>query len=162
MANTARSALLIDCPIGTAFQTVSDPLTYPLWLVGAQKILAVDHDWPAPGSTFRHIVGESFLRTSDMTRCLAVQPPTMLLLSVRARPFLKRATVRFELESDADADRTCVTLIETPDGWTQLFAPVMVPLLRFRNDRSLRQLDQLVKDNRAETATRRGDTPGGT
>ena len=44
-------------PIERVFEVVSDPRTYPDWLVGAQEIRSVDEDWPQPGSRFHHRVG---------------------------------------------------------------------------------------------------------
>ena len=59
-----------------AWEVVSDPTTYPDWLVGAVEIVAVDDAWPEPGSSFRHRVGIAGpLTTSDTTTVELVEAP---------------------------------------------------------------------------------------
>lgn len=137
-ARRAISTANLPHPCAAVFAVIADPHTYPDWLVGAKRILSVDPEWPKPGSTFRHVVGIGPIMTSDTTSSLAVHPPTSLELAVRARPFLARATVRFELRSNGDT--TVIEITETPRGRMQLIAPFLLPILRARNDRSLRQL----------------------
>lgn len=141
-ARRAISTESVPHPCAAVFACIADPRRYPEWLVGAKRILSVDPGWPSPGSTFRHVVGIGPIATSDTTSCIAVDAPNSLELAVRARPFLARATVRFELRSTADA--TVIEITETPRGRMQLLAPLLIPILRKRNDRSLRQLRRLL------------------
>ena len=44
-------------PVETVFAVLTDPTTYPSWLIGAADIRSIDRSWPAPGSRFHHRVG---------------------------------------------------------------------------------------------------------
>ncbi|MCB1026769.1 MAG: SRPBCC family protein, partial [Microthrixaceae bacterium] len=44
-------------PIEEVFDTISDPGTYPRWLVGCRTIRSIDDHWPSEGSRFHHRVG---------------------------------------------------------------------------------------------------------
>ncbi len=36
---------------------MTDPTTYPEWLLGARAIRDVDEGWPEAGTAFRHVIG---------------------------------------------------------------------------------------------------------
>lgn len=124
------------------FAALIDPETYPHWLIGARDIRRVDDDWPAPGSCFHHRVGlVGPLKVADSTKVLDIDPPHRLLLEVRARPF-GRGMVTFTLDAQSDPSgsgdaNTCVELAEVPLGALTPFTPVLAPLTRARNSRSL-------------------------
>src|SRR6188472_2881403 len=96
MVSVTRYAV---APIERVFEVISDPRTYPDWLVGAREIRSVDEDWPQPGSRFHHRVGlVGPLTIPDSTSSVEVEPPTRLVLEVRARPLVK-GRVEFTLAS---------------------------------------------------------------
>jgi hypothetical protein len=103
----------------------------------------VDPSFPAPGSQFGHEVGAGPVEVDDTTTSLAAEPERSLVLHVRARPMLE-ADVRFELRPDGDG--TLVRMAERPTGPFRLVAPVVSPLVRLRNDHSLRRLARLLGD----------------
>ena len=71
----------IDRPIGEIYAVVTDPWTYPDWLIGAKDMRAVDSGWPAPGSSFHHRVGFGGpLTIADSSTSIAIAAPTMLKL----------------------------------------------------------------------------------
>src|SRR5690554_932011 len=79
----------IDAPLEDVWDALVDVRTYPSWLIGAQKIRAVDDDWPEPGSAFHHTVGIGGpLTLSDRTRCREIDPPHRLVLDIKARPLV--------------------------------------------------------------------------
>jgi uncharacterized protein YndB with AHSA1/START domain len=125
------------------FAALIDPETYPAWLVGASDIRDVDDEWPLAGSKFHHRVGIGPLTLADSTELLACQPPRMLRLAVRARPFIS-AVVTFELVGDAD--RCVLTMEEEPAVRTvgNVVRPVMDPVTHLRNHLSLKRLDRLL------------------
>lgn len=128
---------------------LADPETYPDWLVGAHEIRSVDDDFPAPGSDFHHEVGAGGpVTVPDRTTSLEAEPARSLVLLVRARPLFE-GVVRFELRPAADG--TTVRMDETPLGVLRWLSPVLAPLLRARNARSLDRLRDLVE--------RRGPAP---
>jgi uncharacterized protein YndB with AHSA1/START domain len=127
------------------WEALIDPRTYPAWLVGASDIRDVDDDWPRVGSRFHHRVGVSPLTIADSTELRAAEPPRMLRLAVRARPFIS-AVVTFELMGEVG--RCVVTMEEEPavQAIGTMVRPVMDPLTHVRNHLSLKRLDQFLRN----------------
>jgi len=127
----------ISRPVEEVFATISEPRTYPDWLVGAQRIRSVDGSFPEPGAEFEHSVGPSGAVTvDDSSEVLEADAPHHLRLEVRAKPFT--ATVDFEVHDAGDGCE--VRFRELPSGWARPLTPLLRPLLYARNGRSLRQL----------------------
>lgn len=104
-----------------------------------------DRDWPAVGSRLHHVVGIGPLGLiRDDTEVLGCEPPFRLQLHSRARP-LGAARVTLLVEPAGPGSR--VTLIEQPAGLRSrvLMGPAARPLLRARNDASLRRLRALAE-----------------
>ena len=123
------------------FDVLVDPTTYPKWLVGAKHIREISPDWPAPESWFKHTVGFGPLAIPDRTTLRDVEAPIMLELLVRARPAIE-AVVRFDVVPKADG--CLLRMTETPAGLYKFVSPLAQPLIRARNERSLRRLRDLV------------------
>jgi uncharacterized protein YndB with AHSA1/START domain len=163
-----ETELAIAAPVEDVFTVLTDPDTYPEWLVGAQRIRRVDDDWPAVGSAFHHVVGVGPVRLTDSTSVVEVEPPGRLVLLARARPTGK-AQVEFRLERRAP-DVTRVLLREGPVAgparllWSFGARPLLARGLRARNERSLAQLRDLVERDgstsrvyRSRAGVERGD-----
>jgi uncharacterized protein YndB with AHSA1/START domain len=133
----------VVAPIDRVFRAICDPTTYPTWLVGAREIRSVDDEWPEPGSRFHHRVGlVGPLTVADSSEVLEIEPPGLLVLEVRARPF-GRARAEFHLEVTTGADgeeRTRITLAETPIGALAPLAPILDRTIEPRNRASLNAL----------------------
>ncbi len=123
------------------FAVLSEPETYPRWLVGAKNIREVRDGWPAVGSSFKHVVGFGPLVIPDRTTVREIDAPRVLELLVRARPLLE-AVVRFELTDLATGCHLRMT--ETPVGIYRFITPIAQPLIRARNERSLHRLQDVV------------------
>ncbi|MCC6434263.1 MAG: SRPBCC family protein [Acidimicrobiales bacterium] len=138
-------------PVETVFAVLTDPTTYPSWLIGAADIRSIDRSWPAPGSRFHHRVGVGPFTLADSTEVLEIEPDRMLRLAVRARPLIA-AVATFRLIGEPG--RSVVTLEEEPSHRIigNLVRPVLDPLTHLRNQRSLRHLVELVEHGRAGTA----------
>jgi uncharacterized protein YndB with AHSA1/START domain len=134
------------------FEVLSDPNTYPRWLVGAREIRDVEPEWPALGSRFFHRVGLAGpLTVADSTKVVDVDPPRRLSLEVRVRPFGRgRATFRlYETVSDDHPGLACtrIELTEEPLGILRLARFALDPVVDARNRRSLTHLhDFLVEE----------------
>lgn len=128
-------------PPERAWAIVSDPRTYPRWLVGAKEILSVDEAWPAKDTSFRHRVGLGGpLTTRDSTTVRYVDEGRLLILEARARPF-GRAHVEIEVRPAADGCEIAIREgVMAP--LTPLTGP-MQPLIMARNKRSLQQIAEL-------------------
>jgi uncharacterized protein YndB with AHSA1/START domain len=95
------------------FEVLTDPRTYPDWLVGADAIREVEPNWPEPGSSFHHVVGAGPFKLADKSTVVAVDKPRRLELAVFARPFIK-AHVTFEL-SERNGGGTRIEMREKPE-----------------------------------------------
>ena len=136
------------------FDALTDPETYPHWLVGARDIRAVDADWPAVGSAFHHRVGlVGPLKVADLSKVLAIDEPCRLELEVRARP-LGRGRVTFALTDRGSPDEpsTLVGFDEVPIGAISPLKPLLDPLTAHRNRRSLAQLEDFLLHGRSHRA----------
>jgi uncharacterized protein YndB with AHSA1/START domain len=144
-----ETTIEVDAPPATVFGVLAEPRTYPRWLRGARKIRSVEPSFPAEGSAFHHQVGVAPLVINDETKVREVEPDRVLDLDAKARPG-GVAHVRFELEELAGG-RTHVRLKEEPDRgpgrvvWSFGGRLWMAPLLRMRNEDSLRKLKELVE-----------------
>jgi uncharacterized protein YndB with AHSA1/START domain len=136
-------AVTTELPVGVevAWAVLSDPTTYPRWLVGAVEILSVDEAWPQPGTSFRHRVGLGGpITTRDSTTVEAVDEGRSLVLEARARPF-GRAHVEIEIRpSKAGCE---VAMREGMRSPLTLLTPVAQPLITARNKESLRRLSEM-------------------
>jgi uncharacterized protein YndB with AHSA1/START domain len=126
------------------FAVLSDPEAYADWVVGSHSIRDADPGWPAPGSRFYHRVGTGPLTLSDHTEVLEIQAPRRLVLRARARP-LGTAIVRLELAPHDGG--TSVTMTEVAGDPLSRMAlnPLTYPLVRRRNDESLRRLRRIAE-----------------
>ncbi|MET0146800.1 MAG: SRPBCC family protein [Ilumatobacteraceae bacterium] len=134
----------LNVGVDRAFATISDPTTYPHWLVGAQAIRDVDDDWPQPGSRFRHLVGVGLLQFPDNSEVLEIEPGYRLRLKVKARPLIT-AVATFTVVGD---EHRCVVSIEeepTPRTLGTVVRVVMDPTVHVRNHRSLARLAAFVE-----------------
>ena len=145
MTEVSRHALV---PIGDVFAALTDPYTYPQWLVGCRKIRGVDDGWPEAGTSFHHRVGlVGPLTLADRTKVIEVEPCRHLALEVMARPFI-RARVDFVLSAGRTASGvgTRISLSEVPIG---IYAPlrgVLAAPTAARNRVSLNALVAFLND----------------
>ena len=149
MAYTSRE---IDAGTRGAFAVVTDPESYPRWLVGARAIQSVDSTWPMPGSKFHHVVGFGPLRIADDTRVLDIDEHTMMLrLEVRARPLIAAVATFRVVGTDS---RCVITLQEEPSLRTigNLVRPMMDPATHVRNHRSLRRLAHVIEQREGDSS----------
>ena len=135
MATVTRYVI---APVEKVFDVISDPRTYPEWLVGAREIRSVDENWPVPGSRFHHRVGLAGpVSISDHSESLEVERPTHLALKVLARP-LGRGRVDFRLTPVGD--RTRIDMCEEVIGTAKVLSPLLDPSIKARNRVSLNAL----------------------
>jgi ribosome-associated toxin RatA of RatAB toxin-antitoxin module len=131
----------VPAAAATVYDTLIDADRYPEWLVGARHV-RVTTNWPESGSSFEHEVGAGPFEVHDVTTATGGDPGHTLDLRVRARPMLE-ADVHFEIR--AEDRRSCeVVMVEQPVGRFRVIAPLVAPLIRLRNDRSLERLASLL------------------
>lgn len=129
-------------PPAAVYAVIEDPATYPDWLVGADRIRAIDPAFPDAGTTFDHSVGPGGpITIDDQSESIKAEPNRLLVLRVHARRF--HARVEFELCPRPDGG-TDMTLREQPIGLFAKVTPVLRPSLYARNLQSLKQLRDLL------------------
>lgn len=140
----SRNDMFVDAPPDAVFDVLADARSYAYWVIGADRIRAVDDSWPAPGSSFHHVVGVGPVKIRDHTRVEEIERPRLLQLKAKARPF---GTARVRLELEPERGGTRVTMVEDPaDSLTAfVFSPLTHLLVRGRNRWSLARLKELAE-----------------
>lgn len=133
----AVSERILEASPDLVFKSLIDAESYPQWLVGSKFVSVRDPRWPRPGSSFDHESGIGPLDVHDSTTVAGIVPGHTLDLIVRARPFLE-ADVHFDVI--ASGSGTLLRMGETPRGFFRVLAPLVAPLVRARNNRSLSRL----------------------
>ncbi|HWH95234.1 MAG TPA: SRPBCC domain-containing protein [Baekduia sp.] len=139
----ARNERLIPASPERVFAVLSDPDAYCRWVVGSDTVRDADAEWPAVGSRFHHRVGIGPIKVNDHTEVVAMEPARHLELRAKARPL---GTARVALDLERRGGGTLVTMVEDAgDPLTRLlFNPITHFLMRRRNDRSLRRLEEMA------------------
>lgn len=135
---------LLDATPEDVWNVLSDGWLYPLWVVGATRIRAVDAGWPSPGSVLHHSVGVWPLVLDDTTSVTDCDPGRRLDLRARGWP-AGEAAVSIDLQ--ATGARTLVRLSEdVVSGPGRLLpGPVRHLQLHLRNAETLRRLAYLAE-----------------
>lgn len=144
----ARNTVRIDVPVQQVYDELLRPENFGTWVVGAKEIRGTEGDWPSEGAKFHHTVGVGPLRIHDTTQIEAMDPPDRVVLKARAWP-MGEARVELSLVA-AGRDGTEVVMVENAIGGPAKLIPEPINqrLIHFRNRRSLRRLERLVRDHR--------------
>jgi uncharacterized protein YndB with AHSA1/START domain len=126
------------------WEVLSDGWLYPLFVVGASRMRAVDDAWPAVGSRLHHSVGAWPLLIDDTTEVLEVEEGKRLLLLARGWPACQ---AHVDISLQPSGDTTVVTMTEDATAGPGLLVPK--PLrdvqLHVRNVEALRRLAFVVE-----------------
>jgi uncharacterized protein YndB with AHSA1/START domain len=137
------------------FDALVDPLTYPEWLVGAERIRSVESDWPRVGSRFHHSIGPGTALLRDATLVLDIDRPRRLRLEA-GMSVLGAAEVSFVIEPTDDGSE--VSIEERPvRGPVRLLwwvaRPLVALMLWGRNAVSLETFRDLVEAGEGRTGS---------
>lgn len=80
------------------WEVLADGWSYAGWVVGTQRIRAVEPGWPEVGTKIHHSAGSWPVLLSDETEVIESDPGRMITLQAKGRPF-GEATVNIELTS---------------------------------------------------------------
>lgn len=140
---------LIAAPPEAVFAVLANGWLYPVWVVGASRMRAVDDTWPQVGARIHHSVGLWPTLINDSTSVLEWDPPRRAVLQARIWP-VGEATVALDVEP-VDDDRCLVTMTEEPSSGplSWLPAPVAEVPIKVRNVETLQRLAFLA-EGRAE------------
>jgi len=142
----ARNSIVIHAPPEDVYAVLSDADSYARWVVGSKEIRGTDRDWPRPGGRFHHTVGAGPARIEDDSEVTRAEPGRRLELEVRFRP-AGTAHVTIELEPEAGARATALTMTEVPTGGPPLrvWRLALDAVTHLRNTESLRRLRRIVE-----------------
>jgi Polyketide cyclase / dehydrase and lipid transport len=136
----------IDVSVGAdaVWAVLADGGLYPLWVVGATHMRAVDDDWPAVGSQLHHSVGVWPFQLSDSTTVLDVDPGRMLTLQAKAWP---AGTARVEIRLEPTAQGCRIHMAEEADRGVGWLVPSLVqaPGILLRNTEALSRLRDIAE-----------------
>jgi hypothetical protein len=127
------------------WEVLADGWFFPLWVVGACRIRAVDEGWPAPGTKLHHSVGVWPVALDDETESLGCVPGERLELQARAWP-LGEARVVLRLHP-LDGGKTEIEIEEdlTHGPGSFLPGPLRAGALHVRNLETLKRLAMLAE-----------------
>lgn len=138
----------VAAPPQDVWAVLADGWLYPLWVVGATSLRAVDETWPDVGARIHHTVGVWPGMVHDATKVTELEPGTMLGLRAALWP-AGEADVRLTLIGEGDGTR--VVMEETVASGPMALIPALVygPLLKARNRESTRRLANLAENGAA-------------
>jgi uncharacterized protein YndB with AHSA1/START domain len=138
----------IDATPQQVWDVLADGWLYPLWVVGATRMRAVDDDWPQVGTRIHHSAGVWPAVINDETVVLSAEPAQAIELRAKGWP-MGEADVRIELATAGD--RTRVRIHEDAVNGPGRLLPGFLrgPLLKWRNTETLRRLAYVVEGRSA-------------
>jgi hypothetical protein len=127
---------------------LSDGWLYPLWVVGATRMRAVEASWPEPGAKIHHSAGVWPLVVNDDSEVLECDPLRRLVLRAKGWP-IGEAHVVIELEDLGTTTR--VRIHEDAAAGPGALVPSVIrqPMLSWRNVETLRRLSYVVEGRAA-------------
>jgi hypothetical protein len=134
----------LRCSAEDVFAVLADGWVYPVWVVGASRMRAVDDDWPAVGSRLHHSAGAWPLLIDDTSEVLAYEPPKTMVLQARGWP---AGEARVEITVEPSATGCHVSIAEDASSGPALVVPKPVrhAMIAVRNREALRRLAYLAE-----------------
>ncbi|TWD82466.1 activator of Hsp90 ATPase-like protein [Kribbella amoyensis] len=140
----SENECLIHAPVEAVFAILTDGWTYAGWVVGASRVRDVEAGFPQPGHSIHHSVGVWPLVIDDSTSSEQYEPNRFLQLNVRAWPTGEGQVEFVATEQDGGCHLTMrETAVKGPV--TLIPAAVLDPILRARNNETLRRLKLLAE-----------------
>ncbi len=138
------NARIIAASTQDVWAVLADGWLYPLWVVGASRVRAVDASWPAVGSRIHHSFGVWPAVIDDHTEVLESQTGASLRLKARAWPAGEAAVV-LSLVPTASGTRVTIEEDAVSGPGTLVPSPVRDATLSWRNAETLRRLALVVE-----------------
>jgi hypothetical protein len=145
-----RASRQVAAPAEAVWAVLADGWQYATWVVGASRVRAVDHGWPAPGARLHHSVGLWPALLNDSTVCEEAEEPHHLVLQARGWPL---GEARVEIEVVPDGPESCTVSIAedaTTGPGTLVPMPVRQVSILPRNREALRRLALIAEGRHRE------------
>jgi uncharacterized protein YndB with AHSA1/START domain len=140
---TINTRVLATTP-DRVWDVLTDGWLYPLWVVGATRMRAVDAAWPEVGSKIHHSVGVWPAVLDDDTEVLECDPGRFLRLRARGWP-LGEAEVAIRLTAQGAGTLVAIDEEAVSGPGSYLPGPVKAVSIKIRNVESLRRLAFLAE-----------------
>jgi uncharacterized protein YndB with AHSA1/START domain len=140
---------VVDASPADVWAVLADGWLYPVFVVGAARMRAVDRTWPAPGARLHHSAGTWPLVLDDTTSVTACEPERRLELTARGWP-AGQARITVELAPHPGGG-TLVTMAEDASAGPGLAVPgpLRRALVDWRNAETLQRLAWLAEGRAA-------------
>jgi uncharacterized protein YndB with AHSA1/START domain len=136
------------------FDVLGDGWLYPVWVVGASRMRAVDDAWPLRGARLHHSFGVWPALINDQTVVLEHDPPNWLVLQARGWP-MGEATVQVRVEPWGTGSLITITEDATSGPGRLVPRPVRQATVGLRNLETLRRLTLLAEGRAGKTSADR-------
>ncbi|MEO5711723.1 MAG: SRPBCC family protein [Nocardioidaceae bacterium] len=140
---TTNTRVLATTP-ERVWDVLSDGWLYPLWVVGATRMRAVDAAWPEVGAKIHHSVGVWPAVLDDDTEVLECEPGRFLRLRARGWP-LGEAEVALRLTAQGAGTLVSIDEEAVSGPGVLLPGPLKAVSIKIRNVESLRRLAFLAE-----------------
>jgi uncharacterized protein YndB with AHSA1/START domain len=142
----AHNEIYIAVAPDDVFTVLSEPRSFARWVVGSREIRRADPGWPTVGTAFDHRVGIWPFTLADNSEVVECEPPRLLKLLVKARPF-SRAYVTLTLKPSNGGTQLSMDEFAADSRSRLFFNRLSDPLIHLRNNVSLRRLKALSEGN---------------
>lgn len=136
------------CTPQNVFAVFAEGWLFPVWVVGATRMRAVDDEWPQEGSKLEHSFGVWPFVINDETQVIEWSPPKRMVLQAKGWP-LGEARVTVEVKPRGDG---CVVRMEewaVRGPGSLVPRPVQRVALHNRNAETLRRLAFIAEGREA-------------
>lgn len=130
------------------WDVLADGWLYPLWVVGATRMRAVDDGWPQVGTRIHHSAGVWPAVINDETVVLAAEPPKRIELRAKGWP-MGEADVTIVVEPSVRGSRVVIEEDASIGPGRLMPSVIRQPLLSWRNTETLRRLKFVVEGRSA-------------
>jgi uncharacterized protein YndB with AHSA1/START domain len=135
------------------WRVLADGWAYAQWVVGASRVRAVDHDWPAEGARIHHSFGLWPVVINDTTVVRTSRPAQEIALTARGWP-AGEADVVLTIDEDGPGQCTVTIAEDAVSGpGTLVPKPVRQAVIAPRNREALRRLAYLAERRDGPEAT---------
>jgi uncharacterized protein YndB with AHSA1/START domain len=137
----ARNETFVNAPVETVWSVLCDPYAYPRWVVGTDRTVEADPDFPRPQTKFKVRFP---LGMTDYTHSREWQEGERLVLDAAGGPW---GAARVDIRVRPEGSGTHVTMIEEPT-WVLRPLNALPPvhwLTWLRNVEALRRFRNLVE-----------------
>lgn len=126
------------------FTVLANGWLFPVWVVGASRMRAVEDRWPAVGAKIHHSVGVWPALIDDSTSMLEWDPPRRAVMQARLWP-VGEATVALDVEPAASGCVVTITEVPSSGPFAKVPRPAADGPIKVRNVETLKRLAYLAE-----------------